>query len=361
MVKLAEALKAFTKIVTISQRGKLFKLNFAVTYKCNSRCRICNIWKRYIQNPKMAQEELEIKEIHQIFKDFGKLVWISLTGGEPFLRNDLVDIVQSARDHCKIKMINITTNGFNSKHIEDRTRGIAEANVPFTFLNVSLDGPAETHNNIRGIKSAYDDAVKTLELLHTLSSEYSNLLIGFEYTITPFNAGQLVLLVNKLNEAGLDWLVKDLTVTVYHYGNLYDNLDLNLIQQSDKDSFKFKALNDVNNGLGLIHSNSPLELIKKAFLKNARKYVVNGFAPLQCVALRNSLFLDPYGDVYPCIILEHRIGNLRNYHYDIHRLLKSENAVKVKREVDVCRKCWTPCEAYPAILTHLTSLIRAYE
>lgn len=357
MVKLAEALKAFTKIITTSQRGKLFKLNFAITYKCNSRCRMCNIWKRYIENPKMAQEELEIKEIHQIFKGFGKLVWISLTGGEPFLRDDLVDIVQFARDNCRIKMINITTNGFNSKHIEDRTRSIAEVNVPLTFLNVSLDGPAEIHNCVRGIKSAYDDAVKTLELLRALSNEYSNLLIGFEYTITPFNAGQLELFVNKLNEAGLDWLVKDLTVTVYHHGNLYDNLDLNLRQQFDKNSFEFKALKDVNSGLGFTHSSSPLELIKKAYLKNARKYVLNGFAPLRCVALRNSLFLDPYGNVYPCIILEHKIGNFRNYQYDIHRLLKSENALKVKREVDVCRKCWTPCEAYPAILTHLTSLI----
>lgn len=359
MVKLAEAFKAFMKIATTYQRGKLFKLNFAVTYKCNSRCKMCNIWKRYIESPQIVKEELAMEEISQIFKRFGKLVWVSLTGGEPFLRDDLVDMVQFVRDHCEIKMLNITTNGFNSKLIEDRVRSIAEVKVPLTFINVSLDGPAEIHDYVRGIKGAYNNAVKTLELLHMLCDKYSNLLIGVEYTITPFNADQLKLLVDELKEAGLGSLVDNLTIAIYHEGNLYDNLDLNSKQQFDNDSFRFKALKDINNGLSLACAKSPLALIKRTYLKYARKYVCGRRVPLRCVAMRNSLFLDPYGNVYPCIILERKIGNLRNYQYDVYKLLKSKNAPKVKHEVDVCDKCWTPCEAYPSILTHLTSLITA--
>jgi MoaA/NifB/PqqE/SkfB family radical SAM enzyme len=359
MVKLAEALKAFMKIVITYQRDKLFKLNFAVTYKCNSRCRMCNIWKRYIESPQMVKEELAIEEISQIFKGFGKLVWVSLTGGEPFLRHDLADIAQSLRDHCQIRMLNITTNGFKPGITEDRVHDIAEVKVPLTFINVSLDGPAEVHDHVRGIKGAYNNAVKTLELLRMLSKQHSNLLIGLEYTITPFNAGYLKLLVDGLKEAELSWLLENLTITIYHQGNLYDNLDLNSKQQFNNNSFIFKALTDVNYALNLAQGTSPLTLMKKTYLKYARKYVRDKRAPLQCVALQNSLFLDPYGNVYPCIILEHKIGNLRNYQYDIYKLLKSESALKAKREVEVCKKCWTPCEAYPSILTHLTSLFRA--
>jgi len=359
MVKLDEALKAFVKIITAYERRKLFKLNFAITYKCNLRCRMCNIWKRYVESSQMVKEELEMEEIHQIFKGFGKLVWVSLTGGEPFLRNDLVDIVRSVRDHCHIKMLNITTNGFNSTLIEDRVRDIAEVKVPLTFINVSLDGLTATHDSIRGVKGAYDNAVKTLELLHTLCNKYSNLLIGFEYTITPFNAGHLKRLVDELKEAGLGWLVQNITLTMYHQGNLYDNLDLNTKQRFNDDSFKLATLKDVNDALNLAHTKSPLTLIKRTYLRYALKYVHNGCAPLRCVALRNSIFLDPYGNVYPCIILERKIGNLRNYQYDVNKLLRSENALKVKREVKVCKKCWTPCEAYSSILTRLTSLFRA--
>lgn len=359
MVELAEALKAFMKMATTYQRGKLFKLNFAVTYKCNSRCRMCNIWKRYIKNPQIVKEELAMEEISQIFKRFGKLVWVSLTGGEPFLRDDLVDIVQFVRNRCQIKMLNITTNGFNSKLIEDRVRSIAEVKVPLTFINVSLDGPAEIHGYVRGVKGAYNNAVKTLELLRMLCNEYSNLLIGFEYTITPFNAGQLKPLVDELKEAGLGWLVENPTIATYQEGNLYDNLNLNSKPQFDSNSFRFKTLKDINNALSLTCSKSPLALIKRTYLKYARKYVRGGLIPLRCVAMRNSLFLDPYGNVYPCIILERKIGNLRNYQYDVYKLLRSKSALKVRGEVDVCDKCWTPCEAYPSILTHPTSLITA--
>lgn len=361
MNELTESFRAFTKIITTRLKGKLFKLNFAITYKCNSRCKMCNTWKRYIEKPWMLKKELEIEEIHQIFKGFGKLVWVSLTGGEPFLRDDIADIVNSVRDNCQIKMLNITTNCLSSKLIEDRVRDIAEVKVPLTCINVSIDGPAQIHDYMRGIKGAYDSAVKTLEILNLLRDEYSNLLIGFEYTITSFNAGYLKLLIDELTKTKLSWVLENVTITLYHEGYLYNNLGLNSKQQVTDEIFKFKALKDINDGLNLAHVKSPLALIKRTYLKRARRYILDENVPLQCTAQRNSLFLNPYGDVYPCIILGHKIGNLRNYNYNVYELLKSENALKLKYEIQNCNKCWTPCEAYPSILTHLSSLIKAGE
>ncbi|HVP26906.1 MAG TPA: radical SAM protein [Candidatus Bathyarchaeia archaeon] len=358
MAALAEALKAFTGIFANYHGGKLFKLNFAVTYRCNSRCSMCNTWKRYIENPKLAETELDTSEIHRIFNSFGKLVWMSLTGGEPFLRKDLANIVQFARDCCHIKMLNITTNGFNSKLVEDQAQAIAEIKIPLTFINVSLDGPAGIHDHARGTKGAYDKAIKTLKILHRLSVEYSNLSVGFEYTATPFNAGHLKLLVNELKHAELDWLIDDLTVTMYHAGNLYRTAD-STPKQPNNTLLKLQTLEDINDALSLTHTKSPLALIRRTYLKHARNYISEGAVPLQCVALRNSLFLDPYGNVYPCVILEQKIDNLRDYQYDIHRLLKSKSAQELRQIIDTCRKCWTPCEAYPTILTHLSCIIKA--
>ncbi|NWF87663.1 radical SAM protein [Candidatus Bathyarchaeota archaeon] len=357
MSKLIEALSAFTKIMAAYHRDKLFKLNFAVTYKCNSRCKMCNIWKYTIKNPQTMKEELETDEIGQIFKGLGKLVWISLTGGEPFLRNDLVEIVQSAKDYCKIKMLNITSNGFNSELVADKTQSIAEVHVPLTFINVSLDGVAIIHDQLRGVKGAYDNAIRTLESLHKISNKHSNLLVGFEYTITPFNVGYFKALIDKLKKDSLEWLAKNSTITIYHQGNLYKNLELNTNQQTVDDLFKSGAFSDIGNALKLTNSWSILAWIKKTYLKHARKYIINGYSSLKCTALHHSLFLDPYGNVYPCVILQNKLGNLRDHQYDLLKLLKSENAMKLKQTVEACRKCWTPCEAYPSILTNLVSIV----
>jgi MoaA/NifB/PqqE/SkfB family radical SAM enzyme len=258
-------------------------------------------------------------------------------------------------------MLNVTTNGLNSKLVENKARDIAEARVPLTFINVSLDGPAQIHDYVRGVKGAYKNAVKTLGMLRMLSDEYSNLSVGFEYTVTSFNAGYLKLLIDELPKAELSWLLRNLTINLYHEGNLYKNLERSSKQQFTNNLFKFKVLEDLGNGLKLSNVRSPLALVSRTYLKRAQKYVLDETVSLRCVALRNSLFLDPYGTIYPCIILGREIGNLRNYNYDVYELLKSKNALKIKNEIENCSSCWTPCEAYPSILTHLSSFIKACE
>jgi MoaA/NifB/PqqE/SkfB family radical SAM enzyme len=358
MAELAEMFKAFTGIFANYHVGKLFKLNFAVTYRCNSRCSMCNTWKRYIENPKLAETELDTSEIRRIFNSFGKLVWMSLTGGEPFLRKDLTNIVQFAKDRCHIKMLNITTNGLNSKLIEDQTKAIAEVKIPLTFINVSIDGPQRIHDRARGTKGAHDKAIKTLKILHRLSAEYSNLSVGFEYTATSCNAGQLKSLIDELKHTELDCLTNSFTVTMYHSGNLYRTVGSSA-KQPGNTLLKLQTLADINDALNLTHAKSPLALVRRTYLKHARNYISEGSAPLQCIALRNSLFLDPYGNVFPCVILEQKIGNLRDYQYDIQKLLKSKSAQKLRQIIETCRKCWTPCEAYPTILAHLSCIIKA--
>jgi MoaA/NifB/PqqE/SkfB family radical SAM enzyme len=357
MIKSIEASHSFTKIVASCLRGKVFKLNFAVTYKCNSHCKMCNVWKRYVDKPWMASKELKIEEIDLLFQKFQGLVWVSITGGEPFLRSDLGDIACLIRDNCRIKMLNLTTNGLDASLMENTIYDILEAKVPLTFINISLDGPPEVHEYIRGVKGAFSKAVKTIEMLHALSKEFNNLSIGFEYTITPFNAGCLKSLIEVLTEKDLHWLLENITVTMYHKGNLYDNLGSN--QQGSNGEFKAKALEDLFTVLNFVRGRSPLTLVTKTYLKFAQKYALGEHIPLSCVALRSSLFLNPYGEVYPCIILDKKVGDLRDFDYDVHALLRSEAAVKLRDQIKGCENCWTPCEAYPSILVHPTSLIRA--
>ena len=74
--------------------------------------------------------------------------------------------------------------------------------------------------------------------------------------------------------------------------------------------------------------------------------------PIPCKALSASVFIDPSGDVYPCVIFNKKLGNIRKVEYDLGRIWRSD-ATKTVREDIVkmdCPHCWLACEAYQSIL-----------
>ena len=93
---------------------------FAVTYKCNSKCSTCSIWKRYLEKGSLAKKELSIGEIQNFLDSpiLKKLKAVNLTGGEPFLRNDLVELIK-AFESDKIREILEDKLGYNEYIIED--------------------------------------------------------------------------------------------------------------------------------------------------------------------------------------------------------------------------------------------------
>ncbi|MBU2406860.1 MAG: 4Fe-4S cluster-binding domain-containing protein, partial [Nanoarchaeota archaeon] len=81
-------------------------LTIGLTNTCNSRCLTCNIWK------KSSENDLSLNELDKIFQNIGPtLEWLILSGGEPFLRKDIVEICASAYKYCKPSIIVIPTNG----------------------------------------------------------------------------------------------------------------------------------------------------------------------------------------------------------------------------------------------------------
>lgn len=93
------------------------KVNFSVTYKCNQHCKTCNIWRIYEKNPESKEHEFSLEEFDSFFKKNRNLIWISFTGGEPFLRKDISDILCSANSSKGLRIISITTNGLLPKKL----------------------------------------------------------------------------------------------------------------------------------------------------------------------------------------------------------------------------------------------------
>lgn len=95
-------------------------MTFSVTNKCNSRCKTCNIWRA----PVKGLEELSLDEIESTFKSMDPLYFLNISGGEPFLREDLAEIIRLAKRHLSPNIIHIPSNRLAVDLIERRVKEI---------------------------------------------------------------------------------------------------------------------------------------------------------------------------------------------------------------------------------------------
>ncbi|MDD5148460.1 MAG: radical SAM protein, partial [Candidatus ainarchaeum sp.] len=110
-----------------------------VTSRCNSKCMHCFYWKQISESRK--KKELSFEELEKIAKNYGRLLYLSIGGGEPFLRNDLPEICEAFRKHTGVPWITLTTNGLLSKKIiSELERALKKCpDVDFT-IPLSIDG-----------------------------------------------------------------------------------------------------------------------------------------------------------------------------------------------------------------------------
>ena len=117
-------------------------LIYQITQRCNGKCIMCNIWD------KEFKKEVEINDISKAFSDrlFDNLKWIVLTGGEPFLRNDLVEIIKILNKLPHLKWITINTNGFLTKKIISNVKDILKILRADITLSLTVSGSSFAPN-----------------------------------------------------------------------------------------------------------------------------------------------------------------------------------------------------------------------
>ena len=112
-----------------------------VTYRCNARCTMCNRYKA----PSKAEEEITIETVRKL----PPMYFTNITGGEPFIRTDLEDIVRELDK--KSDRIVISTNGFFSDRIIKLCK-----KFPHIGIRISIEGLEDTNNEIRGLENGYE-------------------------------------------------------------------------------------------------------------------------------------------------------------------------------------------------------------
>jgi MoaA/NifB/PqqE/SkfB family radical SAM enzyme len=334
-------------------KGFPSKLNLNITSLCNSQCRTCNVWTAYRQNPEKAKNELTEEEIKRLLGHPGlPISWLAITGGEPFLRKDFAQILLYVINDCpSIKLLTIPSNGLDKIKVVSCLEKIKNQTRLLIYISFSLDGPPEVHDSIRGIQNGYNKTWDTYNAVRKIISGNKNFHVGLETTLSKYNvADARNFLRNLVSEK------HNVVVNIAHSAQFYKNKE-EQVGVSAHNSAAIKAIvNDFNqHDRGL----SPDKIIRSVYLKNCVRYIEDPAKRiLVCRALQTSLSIDPYGNIFPCLMWDHKIGNVREHGYDIMAFWNSSERLKGREQITkgLCPNCWTPCEAYPSIVENFYRL-----
>lgn len=349
-VKLAKigATALRSNVMTLSRP---YKLTFSITYSCQSRCLTCNIWQI------KPVGELSLQEITDFAKKNNYFQWIEITGGEPFLRSDIVDIVKAFNESSKdLYVLTMPTNSLcNPEMAVPKIEQILRLGIPKVSITLSLDGYRELHDRIRGIPGNFNRVMEMGRRLHELQERYGNLFFVFGYTMSKYNQGQLMQTIESVQKE-LPWVTyNNFHVNVSQLSDIYyKNSDMSLRPDTTALSGEIESLmkrRKVEFGT--------IPVIETAFLKKLDNYVKTGTSPMKGRSLDASLFLDSYGNVFPSIMWGRKIGNIRESDYDLLKLWHNAEAEEVRKLIKEGKEpdAWTACEAYQTLVGRIGSLI----
>lgn len=312
---------------------------FYPTSRCNLKCSHCF----YYDSLNKKFNEITTDELDKITSTMDPILHLILTGGEPYLRHDLDQIVKIFYKNTKVPIISIPSNGWYLDKMDKQINNMMKW-CPELTLNqqISIDGIGEDHNNIRmdkkvkGDDNSFEKAIKTIDHLKTIQKVYDRINIGIIITFTNENQNKFKSIIKEIyslvepDNISINLVRGDPRQKV----NL--NLDLNLYRESVKfrdDLFYQKKMSGhtrfKGNKLATAGRIMLNELVNKTHEEN--KYIT------PCYAGNLSGVMYPEGDVYPCEILDktHKIGNIRDFDLDFRKLWLSQ---KAKEEVKFIRK-----------------------
>lgn len=291
-----------------------------VTYRCNARCTMCNRYKC----PSKPEEEISIETI----KKLPEMYFTNITGGEPFIREDLKDIVREL--YKKSDRIVISTNGFFTDRIVDLCK-----EFPNIGIRISIEGLEETNNTIRGLDDGFNRGYTTLKKLVEMGMKD----VGFGMTVQDANAKDLVELYKLSNDMNMEFATASL------HNSFYFVEAKNIIKDREMVGKEFEKL--INE---MLNSSSPKKWFRAYFNHGLINYIYGQKRLLPCDMAFDTFFIDPYGDVMPCNGTKEKevMGNLNTQSWD--ELWNSEQADRVRQKVRACdRQCWMIGSVSPAM------------
>jgi len=308
-----------------------------VTGRCNSKCMMCNLWKSTVG------DELE----PDCYKNLpGSLRTVKITGGEPFLREDLPAVIETIGKTCNNPRIVISTNGLLPETIERHMQMILKTTRK-VGVRVSVDGLGKLDDMIRGVDGAYSKALKSLKVLKGLGIKD----LGISFTIQDENVRELSRVYELSRRLGVEF-TGGVVENSFRYGKgdnkftEFDELDkqLDYVIRRELESWSLKRW------FRAYYFSRLIDYAGCRHGSGSRK------RELACTAVERFFLVSPNGDVHPCTLRSECIGNMKEG--GVGRILDSKETLELSEKLRDCPiDCWTMCNVASAMKKNALSVV----
>lgn len=314
------------------------ELHLELTYKCNSKCIMCNL--RFIDT---KEKELTPEELLKVFQSklLGGVKLVVLSGGEPMLRNDFLDIVSLAARSFPTANILILSNYLNTKLVLKNLESIKYiTDLKRISLGTSIDGLGLNHDRIRGAKKSFDCLIKSLNLI---KNKHPKIYQSLNFTITPKNCSRIFSVYDWCKKN--DWHVSFQVMVQKKEAKklVWNKKHISTVEKQIE-----KVISDVckTNGIlspevlylnkGMLSFLLSLHYIPK-YIKERKRYYPN------CPCGEKFAMIDPFGTLYFCPVHKDKTaGSLKNNGFD--DLWVSNKAEETRKFFNKGKcHCWLTC------------------
>jgi MoaA/NifB/PqqE/SkfB family radical SAM enzyme len=326
-------------------------ITISVSYRCNSRCKTCNVWL-------LPNDDFTADEYDRTFRSLGKApYWFTFSGGEPTLRKDLPEIIGSAYRHCRPGIINIPTNGIQDAIIPGRIEQIVAACPDAqVIVNLSLDGVGAKHDEVRGVKGNFERSMRTYRGLKELQKQSKNLTVGVHTVLSNFNIDDF----GELCEFVQSELKPDSFITEIAEERVeLDTVGLGITPPVEKYTVAIDTLLASMRDQRLTGVSRLTQAFRKRYYELVKRTLREQRQVIPCMAGVASAQIAPNGDVWTCCIRAESMGNLRDHDYDFGTVWRQPRADELRRSIKA-GECHCPLAnaAYTNMLTHVPTLAK---
>jgi MoaA/NifB/PqqE/SkfB family radical SAM enzyme len=282
---------------------------------------MCNTW----QFPSEVEKEIGADVVAKLPSG---LNFINITGGEPFLRDDLDSIVATVLP--KTKRLVISSNGY----FTDKMVNLAKR-FPGIGVRISIEGLPETNDRLRGITNGFDHGLRSLLELRALGMKD----LGFGMTVSDVNAKDMIELYRLADSMGLEF------ATASTHNSYYFHKNDNSFRDPEMVAGEFERIS-----CELLKTNRIKNWFRAYFNYGMANYIRGGKRLLPCSVGTDMFFLDPFGKIMPCNGMDREMpmGDLTRQSFE--EIWRSEQAEKARNAVRNCsRNCWMIGSVAPAM------------
>lgn len=331
---LAARAKRYRELKASGAAAPVEALSIEITRRCIARCAMCNIWQSDASLPELSCGEwLELLASPAL----AELKELDVTGGEPFLRADLPELLlgiarlKTGQRLPQLQSIAITTNGFLTRRLLEVVGAIIapleQAGIALVFA-CGLDAVGPVHDRIRGVPGGWRKLHASIEGLKGLRRQHPSLVLGIKTTVSRLNIDELEQVCSYAEAQGLFSIISPYILTPNRYANLELGESLALSAQQTERLKRFYA--------------SP-RFRWSYYRRELLKFLDTGRMDKPCSAGFNYFFIRSNGELFACPIIAAPLGNVTAT--TLPELIEAPAAARFRRgvgEFPECAGCTEP-------------------